>query len=513
MQTTNEHAGSSSGVGACAAQSVACAAPLPWHLRLARKAQTWWLGAAADEASRKEITIYAAAGLGEGLAVNSIRTLTMPILNMTLGVDPRYISIVGGIKTFWDAVTDPVFGHITDNFRSRWGRRRPFIALGGVLVGIMMFAIWLLPPGKSPLWYLLYYATAMMLLTVATTIFSVAYYALGIELSPTYHGRTRVTAFRSFLNGLTGYISPWFLRFCLIGAFGGIVMGARVLGAILGCITICVCLYTAIACRERTEISVLKRRKKEKFFVAIKGCASNVHFWKITTIYIVLSTMGALFEQFGQYVNVYYVFGGNMKAAAGLMALGGMIGTSCAMVGIPLVAWVSSRIGKHNALRLTVLLMMIGDVSRWVLYNPKYPYLMLLNPLFYSIGISATYTILSSMQADVVDVDELLSGQRREGMFGAVASVVMKSASALAITIAGFVLYMTGFNKELGGGQTAQTFLLMRIMFSFAPLSFLCVVQLLLCKYPLTAQRMNEIHVELKRRHAAAAAEAATSPA
>jgi GPH family glycoside/pentoside/hexuronide:cation symporter len=117
------------------------------------------------------------------------------------------------------------------------------------------------------------------------------------------------------------------------------------------------------------------------------------------------------------------------------------------------------------------------------------------------------------MQADVVDVDELLSGQRREGMFGAVASVVMKSASALAITIAGFVLYMTGFNKELGGGQTAQTFLLMRIMFSFAPLSFLCVVQLLLCKYPLTAQRMNEIHVELKRRHAAAAAEAATSPA
>lgn len=104
---------------------------------------------------------------------------------------------------------------------------------------------------------------------------------------------------------------------------------------------------------------------------------------------------------------------------------------------------------------------------------------------------------------------KLLSGQRREGMFGAVASVVMKSATALAITISGFVLYMTGFHKELGGAQTAQTLLLMRIMFSFAPLVLLVLVQVLLLKYPLTARRMGEIHVELKHRRAAAAAAAA----
>ncbi|MCX7003047.1 MAG: MFS transporter [bacterium] len=487
-------------VGAPAAPHLPAAPDLARRGRLHRL-KSWLTHSTDDDASRLELTAYSIGGIGQGLSSGSIEQLAMPILNMTLNVDPAKLGLIRSIKLLWDGINDPLFGHITDNAKTRWGRRRPFIALGGVLVGLMTFGMWLMPLGKTEWWYLMYFGIAIMLIETASTVFTVPYYALGIEMSPTYHGRTRVAAYRSFLGGLAGMLTPWFLVFCTLPVFCGILIGARWLSIGLGTIAIITALFAAKICKERTHVS--NAGPREHFFTAVLGCANNSHFWKVTMMYVIMGTAGSLFGQVSGYVSIYYVFHGSIAAGARIGAIAGTLGTILAMCGIPLVAWASKRLGKHGAMRCAVLLMLAGDLLRWVLYNPQYPWLILLSPFTYSIGISATYTILSSMQADVVDVDELQSGRRREGMFGAVSSVVMKASFALATAFSGIILNMTHFDSALGGAQTAQTFFTMRILFSVAPACANALVLFLLYKYPLTAARMDEIRCELQRRRAA----------
>jgi GPH family glycoside/pentoside/hexuronide:cation symporter len=178
------------------------------------------------------------------------------------------------------------------------------------------------------------------------------------------------------------------------------------------------------------------------------------------------------------------------------------------MSGIPCFSWLANRFGKHNALRMSVGLLMLGYLAKLFFYDPDRHYLLFFTPFFFSVGISSTYTILGALQADVVDVDELASGRRREGMFGAVASVVMKSSGALATAVAGFLVVLSGYDVKYGADQLPGTFLKMRLLFSLGPLPFLAIVQALLFRYPFSGARMAEIHAELKQRHAAASSNA-----
>lgn len=485
----------------------------------------WYNHSSPDDASAREVIAYAAGGVGAGLPGAAITGLTMLIMNVELGVPPQYIGLVLSAFIVWDAVNDPVFAHITDNTRSRWGRRRPYIAIGGIWIGLLGIATWMMPAGMGMLnvtvgpWSLsiakslIWFGVCLFLMDIGTTVFMVPYYALGIELSPTYDGRTRVAAWRSLLGGVAGMVSPWFYRFCLIAVFGGVLYGARVLMVILAVVAGAAGIYTAAVCKERTHMDTLRKRKKESFFSAVRGCARSWHFWRITIIYVIMLFIGPLFEQFGAYVSLWYVFKGDKVFMATLGGYVGMLGTAMGMAGIAIFTRVSNKFGKHNALRTAVILFIIGHILKLVLYNPACPYLLILTPFIFSIGIAATFTILSAMQADIVDVDEIVSGQRREGMFGAVASVVMKSSGALATGIAGFLVAMTGYNVDFGANQPPGTFTAMRLLFSLGPVPFLLVVLALLRKYPFDKKRMDEIHQELKRRHAVPAAEPAGGPA
>jgi GPH family glycoside/pentoside/hexuronide:cation symporter len=370
-------------------------------------------------------------------------------------------------------------------------------------MGVLSFTLgtWHLNIPKHVIWF----GVTLFLMDIGTTVFMVPYYALGIELSPTYSGRMRVAAWRSLLGGIAGMISPWYYLFCQIAIFGGVLYGARYLTGILAIVATVAGIYAAVVCKERTHMEQLERRKRESFFSAVRGCARSWHFWRITIIYVIMLFIGPLFEIFGGYVTLWYVFQGDKKAMGIIGGYTGMIGTAMGMIGILIFTRISNRFGKHNALRTAIVLFIIGHLLKLVLYNPACPQLLYLTPFFFSIGIAATFTILSALQADIVDVDELASGQRREGMFGAVASVTMKSSGALATALAGFLVAMTKYDVTLGVNQPPGTFTAMRLLFSLGPIPFLLAVLALLYKYPFTAQRMEEIHQVLKRRHAAAA--------
>lgn len=496
---------------------------------------------------RRELLAYGAGCLGNTLAGIS-QTLLTPLTVLVLGMSPLLAGLIMSIKTLWDAITDPLMATITDNANTRWGRRRPFIAAGGMALVLVCVGMWFFAPvgdrakpnvapegsvaaAKSPakpaakpaggamraglnalaetspeerriFFYLL---AGMLLVATAQTVYSVPYYALGIELSPTYNGRTRVVAYRSIFEKIMGLVSPWYLPFCMMAVFPHAVRGAAWLSLLVAGLALPLILLTAAVTRERTQVD--KARKKVAMFASIVTTVRNRHFLKIAALYIVLQLALGLFLQFGLYINIFHVFGGDretaMKFGALMQAKVSMLGAVLAIAAIPFITWVCRRFEKHNALRLALGMMATGCVLNWFCYRPGYPYLQFVLPFFFSLGISSTYTVLATLMADVTDVDELNSGTRREGMFGAVMAWMSKGVGSLQALMAGALLVATGFDAQ-ASAQSPETVLNMRLLNSFAAAGVLVLAMGLLYRYPLTRARMEAIRQELEIRRRSA---------
>ena len=118
------------------------------------------------------------------------------VLNLGLGMNPALVGLLGALPRLTDAITDPLMGYISDNTRSRWGRRRPYIFCGAILVGIVFALLWQLPDNRSENYYFWYFLIGSFLFYLAYTVFVTPWVALGYELTPDYHERTRLMGFR-----------------------------------------------------------------------------------------------------------------------------------------------------------------------------------------------------------------------------------------------------------------------------------------------------------------------------
>lgn len=340
----------------------------------------------------------------------------------------------------------------------------------------------------------------VILLCFATfqTIFGVPYYALGIELAPSYDGRTKLVQLRSFFQQIMALLNPWFWPFCLLPLFANSIKGAAVLATILACIAIPAVILTFFNTKERTHVD--KSKKKVNILKSIKLTFGDVNFLKIAALYIIILCATGLFQQMGMFLTTYYVFKGDLLKGGTYVAGIGTFAYLLTLASIPLIGWLCKKYQKHNALRIAIILMIIGCVLKWFCYNPDKPYLLWILPFFFSLGISSVYTVLSTMMADVTDLDELRTGSRREGMFGAVNSWLMKTYASIQVLMVGILIVAAGFDVELGVNQAPGVFTKMRILFSVVSASILAIALLILIKYPLTRTRMEEIKAELKAR-------------
>lgn len=521
------------------------------------------------DAPRKEVILYAVGNIESGLA-NQFYGLINSLLIVALSMNPLIMGAILSIKTLWDGITDPIMAQITDNARTRWGRRRPFILVGGISRVLLMFAIfWFFPqdpsiktnqqlaaekeaaaphvetekapaeegtpapeaespkkestplPGPKPpkpgMWESLklgvenfftsenpyhrtvaiYVLISCLLFTTLTTVQSVPYWALGIELCPSYDGRTRVVTYRSFIEKTMGALMPWVLPFCFLPIFFNVIEGLQwyaVFAMVLGIpSTVLMVVFT----KERLMTSLAKKTSGPNLFVSIWQTAKNIHFLKILFLFQFISITNGIFAQFALFLNIYWIFGGDALQGATMGGYVGTLGVIISILALPLVNWGCRRLQKHRALRFAILWMSIGSALKWILFTPEHPWLQLLVPVFFSIGISAVFTILPSMMADVTDIDELRHGVRREGMFGAVMAFLMKLTGTVQPVLAGAMLVLSGFDVTLGANQTPETIHNMRLMFSIAPASLLLLALVALWRYPLTRQYMEEVKAKL----------------
>ncbi len=350
-----------------------------------------------------------------------------------------------------------------------------------------------------------YVLIAVLLFTTLTTVQSVPYYALGIELCPSYNGRTQVVVYRSVMNQIAGLLAPWIPVLCFSLLFAHALQGLFWV-AVFACVigipsTILMCWFV----RERTEVRVVKGPERTGIFRSIFEVANNAHFLRICGLYCFIGLTNGVFAQLGFFLNVYWIMGSALSGAT-LGAWVSMVAWGLGLLSLPLINWGCRKFQKHRMLQLALVWMAIGTALNWWAMNPDHPEYQFILPFFFSVGISSVYTILPTMMADVTDVDELRHGVRREGMFGAVMAFLMKIIGAFTPILAGAVLVFSGFRPEMEYEQTAETILNMRLMYSFVPAGLLLFALILLWRYPLTREKVAEIKELLHQRHAKAEA-------
>jgi GPH family glycoside/pentoside/hexuronide:cation symporter len=461
---------------------------------------------------------------GLGAFVNNILAAAIGgmsiVLNLGLGMNPALVGLLGALPRLIDAFTDPLMGYISDHTRSRWGRRRPYIFGGALFVGIVFMLLWQLPDGKSESFYFWYFLAVSLVFYLAYTIFATPWVALGYELTPDYHERTRVMAVQNFMGQLAYLISPWFLWLMQHeGLFDDLVSGARGLSIAIGVAVMCIGILPAIFLRERFRDVAVKELAAEQppalapmeavkrvtvdFFQGFAATLRFAPFLKLCLATFMVFNGFMMVAAFQSYVIIYYVFGGDQALGAeyaGWSGTASAIGTFCVIF---LISWLSTRIGKRRAFFVSTSISMLGYALKWFCYDPRYPLLLLLPAPLIAFGLGGLFTLMGSMIADVCDMDELESHERREGMFGSIYWWVIKLGMAAALAIGGVLLNGTGFDVTLGGAQSADTILLMRIFDIAIPLVTSGIAIWLIATYPITEQKAREVREALERRRGA----------
>lgn len=442
------------------------------------------------------------------------------VLNLGLGMNPALVGLLGALPRLTDAITDPLMGYISDNTHSRWGRRRPYIFIGAIFSGIVFALLWQLPIGQSENFYFWYFLIGSFVFYLGYTIFATPWVALGYELTPDYHERTRLMGVQNFMGQLAYIISPWFLAIMQASMFTDMVEGASYLAIAIGALAIGVGILPAIFLRERfshpdlTEEQLAAREKKVSIWEIVKK--NMIEFFqgflltlKVKPFLMLCAATFLVFNgfmlisSFSFYVIIYFVFGGDTELGAEYAGWAGSVGAVSTFIVIGIVTWMSTRFGKRRAFMFAMLMSIVGYALKWVCYNPKYPWLVLVPAPFMAFGLGGLFTLMGSMIADVCDLDELQTSERREGMFGSIYWWVVKLGMALALAAGGFLLNATGFDVELKGEQTEQAIFLMRFFDVIVPILSTLIAIWLIAKFPITEEKAHKIRQELESRRGA----------
>jgi len=622
---------------------------------------------------------WATGSAASNILSNAHGYLAMPIYQIALGLDPAILGLAMGIPRLVDAITDPIMGHISDNTHSRFGRRRPYILIGGILSAILFALMWMPPVALGTTWIAVYFLLISILYYIAYTIFAIPWGALGLELTEDYNERTKVQAFNMFVSATSGLFLGVMWKLSM--KFGdNEVEGVRVVGVLFGIIILICAITPAIMSREKISI---QKQKKIAFGPSVKETVKNGPFMKLCVVTLMMFLGIFLVNPFALYVNINYVFGpentnsaihdvGKLQGVIHQQGAGKIIdavtvqragqvvkelalsktneitkilslkeyntktfaitptdmeslkkettidnlsttlssiitknlrnnysfydikrllkrsdvvkftsevesvsstGLDPAMADIqtsineaekiilqldnaephelaaiereytketlenimttasyvlskdavstfniwgnvafqasllsslPFITWLSGRIGKKKTFMAGLMFVMLGFSTSWYLYTPKTPYLQMVCLCFIGIGLASTFMLGGSIIADICDIDELKTGRRREGMFGAMYAWVTKAGLAGTLILTGFMLNLSGYTSSaIFRYQEITTVNSMRMMYMIVPAITAILAFFVMLSTPISEKHMHEVRAELDARKAA----------
>jgi glycoside/pentoside/hexuronide:cation symporter, GPH family len=435
--------------------------------------------------------------------------LAFHVFNVFLGVAPGLISTVQMIKVGIDAASDAIFGWISDNTRTRFGRRRPFILVGGVLAGIGLPLMFAVGHGWTDQQYFLFMLVSTILFVPVMSCFNMPWVSLGSEMTPDYHERTNVMSIRNAIQKLPELAMFFAAQFTTLAIFNDangkpdILRGAQTYCAILGAIMVAASLAIFLLVRERYyEHLVSKQQQKIPFSETLWRTLRNRPFRKLVIMVLAYGVGTAMVGTLGYYATVYYVCKGDVALATKWNTAMGVAGMVFGLLGIPFFNRLAHRFGKRTAMTVVLALAILAFIGDWWFYDPERPWLQLLACGFVAFIGAGFWVLFGSLLADVVDHDELQSGQRREGSFSACQSWISKVGIALGIGASGWILQFTGFDAKQPV-QSEQALFMIRAFLTGIPVVGLSIALVAIRRFELTPHRMQEIRMQLEERRGA----------
>jgi glycoside/pentoside/hexuronide:cation symporter, GPH family len=445
-----------------------------------------------------------------------------------LGLSLAMVGTILMLARLTDVVTDPLIGELSDRFRTRFGRRKPWILMGTPL---MMFGVYKLfmPQGEVDIWYFLVWLTAFFL---GSTMIALPHRAWGAELSPDYHQRSRVTAAREFyiLVGLmvaaavpmvveimadegvdVGAVAQ-LLWADAVSAFTGDIMGKQTVSrasltgpvlmalawVIIGLLPLATFLVITLVKEPPPEGRERVPLKEGLRYLLRNGPMKRV---------LLIALLVHFGESFRNAVSLFFI-----RDIVGIPTIGAayFFYFIAALGAIPFWLWLGRAVGKHRAFMITLITVAaVSGANLFLGYGDYLPFFLLFIIKGFCFG--GLQFLPVAMLADVVDVDSARSGGRRAGAYFAILGFSEKIAIAFGTGFSLNIVGLLGFDPAGGVDASSDAGVLaLRLVYCLGPIVFYGLAMKLIWSYPLTPQRHERLRGSIDRRNARLARVTAT---
>lgn len=449
---------------------------------------------------------YVAYGIGDIYGGGAFTLLNLLFLNFLTDVALLPATLAGVVLmvgNVWDGGIDPFLGMLTDRTRSRFGRRRIYFLVGIVPIALTFVLLWT-PVGGSNLFKLCFYTAAYLLFALAFSVVMVPYNALAAEMTEDHRERNKLTGTRmgfSNFSSLLAGVLPMIIVSAVAGTNPGraaLQRGYVAMGLAFGILYALPWIAVFKGTWERTGVAISPFPKglsvTREFIADLIKTLRNRSF----RIHIGLYLFGYAALDFLMVLAMYFVsyFLGQKQHFS--IVLGALVIVQ--MAGLPLYVWISDRFGKKQAFIAGSVFWSLALLSTLFMKPGQAWYLVVIMAAVAGLGASGIAYVPWAILPEVTDVDELISGSRREGVYAGYMSFLRKAAQALATLSIGILLDVIGYIPN--AAQNPQTLRYLQFLFGLGPVILMAAAVAFAWRYPVTPENHRLLIEELKRRRA-----------
>jgi glycoside/pentoside/hexuronide:cation symporter, GPH family len=448
---------------------------------------------------------YGAGDVGPAITAMILLSYLSPFLTDVAGLEPGKAGLSQLVGKIWDAVNDPIVGVMSDRgnvfgekIRQRWGRRYPWMMVGAIPLGIFFFLQWIVPFDRGNQWGLFFFYTLISILFNSFyTVVNLPYTALTAELTPDYDERTSLSTFR-FMFSIGGSIVSLLIARAVFMLSIPADQQYLWMGLVCGLIAILPVFWTVFGTRHRMSLaSQAAPEESLPVFSQLRSVFANRPFLYVVGIYL----CSWLSLQVTAAIIPYFVVNWmGLKADKSPLVMLAVQGTAFAM--LPLWGMVSKKLGKKVAYFMGSSLWIVAQGGLFLL-QPGQEMAMYGLAILAGAGVSTAYLIPWSMLPDVIELDELQTGQRREGIFYSLMVFLQKVCLGFAVALVLQSLEWTGYQPPIAGVVQEQLPAVLTAMrWAIGPLPTLCLLAGLVLAYfyPITKERHQQTLLALAER-------------
>ena len=377
-------------------------------------------------------------------------TYLMKFSTDVLLIAPAVMGVLLAASRMWDAVSDPVVGYLSDNTRSTIGRRRVWLYVAAIPMGMGMVMMWS-PPLSLAGWLLVFWmAFALFLYETASTAFYVPHGALGVELTPNYHERTRLFGYTHMISAIGLIIGLGFLQFM------NMAEDKRAMAFYLSLIAgITVASLIIISTRHLPERTDYQGRGGANVFNSFADVFRNPHARLLLLMYAIETFGASSIALLVPYLVEYVI---PMQTYMVLLLVTFVVPQ---FAFTPFFIRLSKKVGKKNLWFGAMLVAASQFILAFFLITPgELSYLIWFGTFIFGMCSGAGAVVAPSIKADIIDFDEYQTGERKEGAYLAVWNLIRKAAGSVVALLTGLVLQLTGFVPSVVQSYEIQLWIL-----------------------------------------------------